>query len=76
MDDLDRAKELEMMQRKAAIEAVLNSQDRSVGEEPIEIDGVRYCLDCYDPIPQSRLEVKPDAIRCVHCKEIWEENNK
>ena len=27
------------------------------------------CLDCGEPIPERRLEIRPDAERCVPCSE-------
>lgn len=76
MDDVDRAKEREMLHRKLALDAQLNKPDCSPGEEPFEIEGVRVCLDCFEPIPSARLKAKPDAVRCVDCKTIWEKKNK
>ena len=76
MDEVDHAKEREMLHRKLALEAQLNKPDRGPGEEPVEIEGVRVCLDCFDPIPPARLEAKPDAVRCVDCKERWEKKNQ
>lgn len=26
------------------------------------------CIECGEDIPQRRLEVVPDALRCVHCQ--------
>lgn len=34
-----------------------------------------HCLDCGDPIPDGRLEVKPYACYCIKCKSIREQNN-
>ncbi|MDD5727314.1 MAG: TraR/DksA family transcriptional regulator [Victivallales bacterium] len=33
------------------------------------------CVDCDQPIPEGRLEVKPYAIYCTKCKAIREQNN-
>jgi len=33
------------------------------------------CLDCGEPIPEARLEVRPYAIYCIKCKTIREKNN-
>ena len=32
------------------------------------------CVDCDDPIPEGRLEVKPYALYCTKCKSVREEN--
>ncbi|MDD5596751.1 MAG: TraR/DksA family transcriptional regulator [Victivallaceae bacterium] len=33
------------------------------------------CIDCDQPIPEGRLEVKPYALYCTKCKSIREKNN-
>ncbi len=38
------------------------------GEEQLIVDGLHYCLDCGDEIPDARIEAKPDAVRCVDCQ--------
>jgi len=74
-DDVDRAKDLEMMQRKNALDDVLSKPDRNAGEQQLFINDEVCCIDCYEPIPQERLQIKPDAVRCVYCKEIWEKTH-
>ncbi len=74
MDDADRAKDIEMGHRKAALSA---QQARAKETEPpMEIEGVRLCLDCYEEIPAARLEVRPESVRCVSCKSIKEQKEK
>lgn len=74
MDDADRAKDIEMGQRKAAL---LAQQERAKEtEQPMVIEGVRLCLDCYVDIPVARLEVRPESVRCVSCKSIKEQKEK
>lgn len=70
MDDIDRAKELETRQRAAALAA--QKQRAQETEAPLIVDGVRYCLDCGDPIPAARLAARPESVRCIDCKEIRE----
>ena len=70
MDDLDRAKDLEMGHREASIQAQL--QNGKITDPPLIIDGVRHCIDCEEPIPARRLEVQPESVRCVPCKSIFE----
>lgn len=51
--------------REAAIDAA-----RTVPKEtPLERDGVRYCLDCDDPIDARRLSANAGAVRCIWCQE-------
>jgi DnaK suppressor protein len=70
MDDLDRAKELEMAQRQQALD---NQRHRAqITEQPLVIDGVRCCIDCEMPIPPPRLAVQPESVRCVDCKSTAE----
>ena len=28
------------------------------------------CVDCEEPIMQTRLELRPEALRCTHCQSI------
>ncbi|HHO59902.1 MAG TPA: TraR/DksA family transcriptional regulator [Thiotrichales bacterium] len=74
MDDLDRAKELEMQHRSIALK---NQQSKAQETEtPLEIDGVRCCLDCYQPIQEARLKARPESVRCIDCKTYKEEMEK
>jgi phage/conjugal plasmid C-4 type zinc finger TraR family protein len=34
----------------------------------IEENGYGLCVDCGQPIPEGRLEARPDAARCVGCQ--------
>lgn len=70
MDELDRAKELEMADRESALNRQLEQAKET--ETPLERDGVRVCLDCGDPIDPKRLAARPEAVRCVWCKYIKE----
>ena len=72
MDDLDRAKDLEIMQREQALKNARERPDHEVGEKPDIVDGIHYCIDCGNDIPQARLDIKPESVRCVECKEVWE----
>ncbi|MBA1445857.1 MAG: TraR/DksA C4-type zinc finger protein [Chromatiales bacterium] len=74
MDELDRAKKLEMAARDAAIDAqILRAKET---EPPLNIDGVRCCLDCGVAIPQARLKARPESIRCIDCKQIKEQMDR
>lgn len=69
MDDLDRAKDLEMMQRDIALKNTLNRhQDKQQFDEA----GNVICIDCAELISPKRLAAKPDAARCVDCKTAHE----
>ena len=73
--ELERAKENEIAERKQGIKEVLDRPDHGVGESQLMINDQVCCIDCYDPIPQQRLEIRPNAVRCVECKEIWEKKH-
>ncbi|WP_081443580.1 TraR/DksA family transcriptional regulator [Methylophaga thiooxydans] len=68
VDVFDRAQEREQKDRDIAIQTVLRSSRET--EQPDEENGIRYCLDCGEPIPNKRLEARPDAVRCVDCQNI------
>lgn len=72
MDDADRAKIFEQDHREHSLHEVL---DRT-NPEQLVIGGVVCCLDCKDPIPVERLIAKPDAARCIECKEFFEKYKK
>lgn len=54
-------------------EAVLNAARRQrteVADALARIEHARYgtCVDCGKPIPEGRLEARPEAARCVACQ--------
>lgn len=73
MDDIDRAQIYDQTFRDIAIAAALRHGN---DEDPLIINGVRCCLDCEEPIPEGRLELEPDARRCVPCQTKHEKNNR
>ncbi|WP_243032997.1 TraR/DksA C4-type zinc finger protein [Vibrio cincinnatiensis] len=65
-DQFDKAQEAEQEFREKALE---NQRALMQCEMPDEDeDGNRYCLNCGIEIPQARLEVQPQAVRCVRCQ--------
>lgn len=77
MDDVDRAKDREMEHRELSLEATQAAPDKNPGEQQhVDKQGRVLCLDCDDVIPIKRLVAKPDAVRCIYCKEDWERNQK
>lgn len=34
--------------------------------------GRRFCIDCGEPIPESRRRHVPNAKRCADCQDAWE----
>lgn len=70
MDEADQAKNYESRHRDMAIKHAL-AKARTL-ETPCEIAGVRYCVDCCDPIPHKRLKALPHAVRCLDCEQLKE----
>lgn len=68
-DAIDTAQHLDELYRESAI---INALRHVNEEDPLIINGVRYCLDCEMPIPLKRLENEPKAVRCVSCQTIKE----
>ena len=64
MDVVDMAYESQEIYLKTAF-ANQQCQARKI---PLIINGIRRCLDCENPIPIERLEIQPDAVRCVACQ--------
>lgn len=45
-------------QRRAVIEAIKRIEEGVYGS----------CVDCGKPVPEGRLEARPEAARCVQCQ--------
>jgi len=69
MDDVDRAKDLEVAARQRAIDQVVH---RCQETPLLNDDYQRICLDCGTLIPMPRLLVMPHAVRCVACQQNLE----
>ena len=74
VDVFDRAQTREQEDRDRAIAAQLQRGRET--EQPDEVDGIRYCLDCGDEINPKRLTFRPEAVRCVDCQQIKDERGK
>jgi RNA polymerase-binding transcription factor DksA len=68
-DAVDRASNLEQMQREQALKA---SQQH---EKPHLVKGVRRCLECDEAILSSRIK-SVNAVRCINCQELHEHQQK
>ena len=64
MDEMDRAAKMEQDFRERAIAA----QRIRPAEEPDEDEHGRYCLDCGAVIPELRIKLIANAVRCVACQ--------
>jgi len=66
VDDGDRAAPIIEASRA---EALHRQRERArETEEALEIDGVRVCLDCRQPLSDGRRQARPEAVRCIGCK--------
>ncbi len=65
-DEIDNAQKYDELYRNSAL---IRAKVRQIDNDaPLIINGVRCCLDCAKPIPPARLELQPDARRCVSCQ--------
>lgn len=66
----DTASEMFDKDREDAMFEVVASQRRQVLEALARIDDGSYgrCVDCGQPLPEERLEARPEAARCVSCQ--------
>lgn len=68
MDDADRAQINEERERRNALaNALVYDQG-----EPVVRAGVRWCVDCDEPISAERLAAWPQAVRCASCQQEHE----
>ena len=75
MDELDKAKEREMLDRELALQAQLAKSKQPVGKAK-EKNGKRYCLDCDSEIDPQRLKARPESVLCVYCKQKREKEQR
>ena len=69
-DPADAGANLSETDRSEAVLAAARRQRSDVLDALHRIDLGTYgtCLDCGGPVPEGRLEAKPDAARCVSCQ--------
>ena len=72
MDIIDLANKHADLFRENALRTAEASRRWQPVEAPLIIDGIRCCLDCEDPIPEGRLLIRPEAVRCVECQGRYE----
>ncbi len=61
------------MSDQAVAEAIGKILDRDPADHG---RGDGRCIDCSQPIGAERLQVFPDAARCVRCQASWESANR
>ncbi|MFI6499406.1 TraR/DksA family transcriptional regulator [Nonomuraea typhae] len=66
----DAGSDLTDADRVQAMLDVAVAQRRAVSAALERIDDGSYgrCVDCGKPVPDGRLEARPEAARCVHCQ--------
>jgi DnaK suppressor protein len=69
-DPADAGTTLTETDRTEAALAAVQSQRRLVMDALVRIDRGVYgmCADCGKPIPEGRLDARPEAARCVGCQ--------
>jgi DnaK suppressor protein len=69
-DPADAGSNLSETERVEAVISVAKQQLAEVLDALQRIDDGTYgtCADCGKPIPEGRLEAKPEAARCVACQ--------
>ncbi|MDG4811674.1 TraR/DksA family transcriptional regulator [Hydrogenovibrio sp. 3SP14C1] len=73
MDEIDRAQQLEEMQRQQSLAVI---QSRRQGKTLMSVPKYRECEDCGESIPQQRLQLNPTTLRCVDCQTKSERRGK
>jgi DnaK suppressor protein len=69
-DPADVGTALSDTDRAEAMLAAAQSQRRAVMDALARLDHGTYglCADCGSPIPEGRLDARPEAARCVSCQ--------
>ncbi|GAA2323352.1 hypothetical protein GCM10010149_90710 [Nonomuraea roseoviolacea subsp. roseoviolacea] len=66
----DAGSDLSDADRAQAMLTVATTQRRAVLDALKRLDEGTYgrCVDCAKPVPEGRLEARPEAARCVQCQ--------
>jgi RNA polymerase-binding transcription factor len=69
-DPADAGSNLSETDRTEAVLAAVEAQRRKVLDALLRLDRGTYgvCADCGAPIPEGRLDARPEAARCVKCQ--------
>ena len=69
-DPADAGTSLAESDRAEAILAAAKARRLLVLDALVRLDNGSYgvCVDCGKPVPEGRLEVKPEAARCLNCQ--------
>jgi DnaK suppressor protein len=70
----DRASELHDEELDETTEIYLEEEERRIAEARRALDLGTYgvCKECHETIPPERLNVAPEAVRCIDCQRHFE----
>ncbi|HTW00768.1 MAG TPA: TraR/DksA family transcriptional regulator [Streptosporangiaceae bacterium] len=73
-DPADAGANLSESERSEAILALARMQRAEVLDalRRVEVGTYGTCVDCGAPVPEGRLEARPEAARCVKCQGKWD----
>jgi DnaK suppressor protein len=73
-DPADAGANLSESERSEAILALARMQRTEVLDalRRVEVGTYGTCVDCGAPVPEGRLEARPEAARCVKCQGKWD----
>lgn len=73
-DPADAGSNLSESDRAEAVLAAAKARRKLVLDALSRIDDGSYglCHDCGNPVPEGRLEAKPEAARCLSCQVKWD----
>jgi len=77
-DPADAGTNLAESDRAEAILAAAKARRRLVLDALARLDNGSYgmCTDCGKPVPEGRLEAKPEAARCLACQAKWDRQRR
>jgi RNA polymerase-binding transcription factor DksA len=66
----EAASELSEMERDDAVRTIVDGQREEVLAALARIDAGTFgtCVECGTPLPEERLDARPEAARCVTCQ--------
>lgn len=77
-DPADAGTNLSEADRSEAVMSAAKQQRSEVAGALARIENGTYgtCVDCGKPIPEGRLEARPEAARCVACQARYDRNRR
>lgn len=71
-DAIDQAQDFALMHQEITRNRILQSRQK----QDIPIPDHRECIDCGEPIPKERLQIRPGTVRCIDCQERKERRDR